>query len=161
MVESEMNQIFKHIHSNPELSLEEYETTDYIFNYLKDKDYLAVCPEQLGNLPTPRKKSELNHCTSKDVFLKKGKVINEDYEDVSENFINGALKAFDYAIKYQVQEAILKEKSPSCGFRCIYNGDFNSTLVNGEGLFAYLLKKHNVKILTEEDFREEKKNETN
>ena len=26
---------------------------------------------------------------------------------------------------------------------------------------AYLLKKHNVKILTEEDFREEKKNETN
>ena len=132
-----------------------------IINYLKDKDYLAVCPEQLGNLPTPRKKSELNHCTSKDVFLKEGKVINEDYEDVSENFINGALKAFDYAIKYQVQEAILKEKSPSCGFRCIYNGDFNSTLVNGEGLFAYLLKKHNVKILTEEDFREEKKNETN
>ena len=73
----------------------------------------------------------------------------------------GALKAFDYAIKYQVEAAILKEKSPSCGFRYIYNGDFNSTLVNGEGLFAYLLKKHNVKILTEDDFKEEKKNETN
>ena len=62
-----------------------------IINYLKDKDYLAVCPEQLGNLPTPRKKSELNHCTSKDVFLKKGKVINEDYEDTLDRvFINGA-----------------------------------------------------------------------
>ncbi len=42
MVESEMNQIFKHIHSNPELSLKEYETTDYIFNYLKDKGFSPV-----------------------------------------------------------------------------------------------------------------------
>src|SRR5699024_3736027 len=42
MVESEMNQIFKHIHSNQELSLEEYKTTDYIFNYLKDKGFSAA-----------------------------------------------------------------------------------------------------------------------
>lgn len=58
-----------------------------------------------------KKKSELNHCSAKDVFLKKGKVINEEKKDVSENFINGALKAFDYAIKYQVEAAILKEKA--------------------------------------------------
>src|SRR5699024_8736151 len=37
-----MNKIFNYIHSNPELSLKEYKTTDYIFNYLKNKGFSPV-----------------------------------------------------------------------------------------------------------------------
>lgn len=96
---------------------------DKIIQYLKDKDYIAVCPEQLGKLSTPRNKSELYHCSPQDVFLKKGKVINDKKEDVSENFVNGSLKAFEYVLTYQIEEAIVKEKSPSCGLKFTYNGD--------------------------------------
>lgn len=128
-----------------------------VIEYLKDKDYLAVCPEQLGNLPTPRAKSELYHCSPKDVFQKKGKIITENGKDVSASFIQGALKAFDFAINYEVSEAIVKENSPSCGHLYTYDGNFNQTRISQSGLFTYLLKKKNVKILTENNFKEQKK----
>jgi uncharacterized protein YbbK (DUF523 family) len=49
----------------------------------------------------------------------------------------------------------LKEKSPSCGVKKVYNGQFNGTLVKGSGVFSSLIGQLGIKILTEEDFKEE------
>lgn len=117
-----------------------------IIEFLKDKEVILVCPEVMGGLSTPRLKSEI--VTSN----KELKVINEEGKDVTNNFTVGAQIALKRAIANNVKLAILKEKSPSCGVKQIYNGEFNGTKVDGSGVFARLLKENGIEILTEEDF---------
>lgn len=45
--------------------------------------------------------------------------------------------------------AILKERSPSCGFGKIYDGSFTGTLTDGNGITAQLLYEHGITILGE------------
>ena len=118
---------------------------DKIIEFLKDKEVILVCPEVMGWLSTPRFKSEILG----------DKVINEYGDDVSEYFVNGAKIALSKAIENNVTLAILKEKSPSCGVKKVYNGQFNGTLVKGSGVFSSLIGQLGIKILTEEDFKEE------
>ncbi len=118
---------------------------DKIIEFLKDKEVILVCPEVMGGLSTPRFKSEILG----------DKVINEYGDDVSEYFVNGAKIALSKAIENNVTLAILKEKSPSCGVKKVYNGQFNGTLVKGSGVFSSLIGQLGIKILTEEDFKEE------
>ena len=117
-----------------------------IINFLRDKEVILVCPEVMGGLTTPRLKSEIL-VNENDL-----KVINEENDDVTDYFVKGAIKSLQKAINSDVKLAILKEKSPSCGFRKIYNGNFDGTIVSGSGVFARLLMENNIKILTEEDF---------
>lgn len=114
-----------------------------VSEYLKDKDVILVCPEVMGGLSTPRLKSE----------ILKDKVINELGDDVTSFFVNGAKKALDEALKNDVKVAILKQRSPSCGSKQIYNGKFNGTVVDGSGVFARMLKEHDIKVLSEEAFK--------
>jgi uncharacterized protein YbbK (DUF523 family) len=113
---------------------------------LLDKEVISVCPEVMGGLSTPRLKSEID-------LKDKNKVINENKEDVSEFFIKGANLALNEALNNGVKLAIVKEKSPSCGSKKIYNGEFNGTLIDGSGMFTRLLKEKGIKVLTEEDFK--------
>ena len=117
-----------------------------IIEFLKDKEVILVCPEVMGGLSTPRLKSEIV-TSNKDL-----KVINEEGNDVTFNFTKGAEIALKRALANNVKLAILKEKSPSCGVKRIYNGNFDGTLVDGSGVFARLLKENGIKVLTEEDF---------
>lgn len=85
------------------------------------------------------------------------KVMNCEGLDVTENFKEGAAasmdKAMDAADKAgeQIEGAILKAKSPSCGCGMIYDGTFSETLIPGDGIFTRLLKEHNIKVITEKE----------
>lgn len=116
-----------------------------IINFLLDKEVIPVCPEVMGGLSTPRLKSEID-------FNDKNKVIDEEKKDVSFFFNRGAQKALEIALENGTTLAIVKEKSPSCGSKKIYNGKFSGELINGSGVFTRLLKENNIKVLTEEDF---------
>lgn len=118
-----------------------------ICEFLKDKEVILVCPEVMGGLSIPRFKSEI---IQKDGILR---VINEHQQDVTEYFNKGAKIALKLALDNHISYAILKEKSPSCGYKKRYNGQFNKTLIEGSGWFSHLLMKHHIKILTEEDFK--------
>ena len=117
-----------------------------IIEFLKDKEVILVCPEVMGGLSTPRLKSEIlvNNETLK--------VINEEGNDVTSNFTKGADIALKRALANNVKLAILKEKSPSCGVKQIYNGEFNGTKVDGSGVFTRLLIENGIKVLSEDDF---------
>jgi uncharacterized protein YbbK (DUF523 family) len=52
---------------------------------------------------------------------------------------------------YNITEAILKQRSPSCGCGQIYDGSFSGKVIEGYGITAQLLKENGIKILSEED----------
>ncbi|GBC63048.1 DUF523 domain-containing protein [Desulfonema ishimotonii] len=102
---------------------------------------LPVCPEQLGGLPTPRPPAEIVG----------ERVINTQGADITPQFQAGAREALRLCRLAGCTKAILKSRSPSCGYGRIYDGTFSGTLIPGDGLFARLLRENGVEILTEED----------
>ena len=102
---------------------------------------LPVCPEVLGELPTPRTPSE----------IRGARVVAKDGTDVSHAFKLGARRALYIAMKNSLRLAILKSRSPSCGYGSIYDGTFSRRLVSGNGVFAKMLLKEGFSIWTEEN----------
>ena len=109
--------------------------------FLKDKEYIIICPEQLGGLTTPRNPSEIIG----------DKVFSNIGEDVTSYFRKGASIALERAIKSGAKLALLKSKSPSCGKKLVYDGTFSGYLTEGDGITVSLLKKHGIVIYTEHE----------
>lgn len=124
---------------------------DKVREYLKDKKYIIVCPEQLGGLTTPRKPSEINRLDEKEVFSRNSKVINCEGEDVTENFIKGAEESLKIAKMFNCKKALLKEGSPSCGCNLIYDGTFTGKKISGMGVTATLFKENNIAVFSEKE----------
>ena len=118
---------------------------------VKKEILIPVCPEQLGGLSTPRARQEIQGGEGKDVLAKKAKVINDDGDDVTEQFIKGAEETLKIALIYQVKEFIGKSFSPSCSGSKIYDGTFSGKLLNGRGITAELLMRNGIIIRKEED----------
>ena len=120
--------------------------TDELIDVLNEYGYniIPICPEQLGGLCTPRKPSEI---------VKQSKVINCDGEDVSNNFISGANEALKIAKLYNCEFCVLKSKSPSCGFKAVYDGSFSGKLVEESGLTAKLLDENGYDIFNEKEIK--------
>lgn len=107
---------------------------------LKERyNLIPVCPEIFGGLSTPREPAEIID----------GKVINRRGEDVTENFVKGAKETLYLAKLFNCKYAILKERSPSCGYGKIYDGTFSGKLVDGNGITAELLAKNGIEIIGE------------
>ena len=117
-----------------------------VMEYLKDKEYILICPEVTGGLPTPRVPSE----------RVKDKVINKENIDVTHNFVIGASKTLVELKKQNIELVIVKSKSPSCGYKQIYDGTFTGTIIEGNGVFTELAVKNGLKILTEKDIENKK-----
>ncbi len=98
--------------------------------------YVVVCPEQLGGLPTPRKRSQIVGGDGTDVLLGKARVIMEDGRDVTKQFLKGAEETLMLVQLFDIKKAFFKDKSPSCGVKQIYHG---TKLINGYGVTTALL----------------------
>lgn len=107
-----------------------------IVDLLKSGQAIAVCPEELGGLPTPREPAER---------IGK-KVIDKKATDVTDHFILGAEKAYEIAMAHKVTKAIVKEKSPMCGLKTIYDGTFSGRLIDGSGVFTQKLKEAGIEV---------------
>lgn len=113
----------------------------YVLEYLKDKEVVLICPEVFGGLPTPRIPSEQTN----------DKVINSNNEDVTKQFVDGANEALKRLQQQNVNVVILKERSPSCGYKKVYDGTFSKTIIDGNGVFAKLAIENGFIIYTESD----------
>lgn len=104
-------------------------------------DLVAVCPEVLGDMPTPRTPAE----------MRGGRVVSVDGEDRTEKFALGARRALDLARRVEARKALLKSHSPSCGRGMVYDGSFSGKLVPGSGVAAALLEESGIKVFSEAD----------
>ncbi|MEG2353817.1 MAG: DUF523 domain-containing protein [Clostridium sp.] len=126
-----------------------------IEDLVKLRKAIILCPEQLGGLTTPRRCCEIKDGSGEDVLHGRGKVINNLGEDITENFTRGAEEALRIAKLYNVEYAILKKKSPSCGYGEIYNGNFTGEVISGNGVTAELLSENNIKVFNEDNYKPE------
>ena len=114
-----------------------------IFNLVKEGKAIPVCPEQWGGLETPRSPAE----------IKDGKVITCDNIDVTAEYKKGAEEVLNLAKKVGATKAILQERSPSCGCGKIYNGNFDKTLIDGNGITADLLMKNGIQVISSAEYK--------
>jgi uncharacterized protein YbbK (DUF523 family) len=68
---------------------------------------------------------------------------------VTQAYLHGAQETLKLARLYGCSCAVLKERSPSCGFGQIYDGTFSGRLVPGGGTAAELLAQNGVRVLGE------------
>lgn len=111
-----------------------------ILKLVKDGKAIFVCPEQLGGLPTPRTPSEIK------IINDEVHVVTKDGKDVTENYIRGAEEVLKLAQKLDIKKAILKSKSPSCGYGKIYDGTFSNNLIDGNGITTNILLENGIKV---------------
>jgi len=97
-------------------------------------DIVKVCPECFAGLSIPRVPSE----------IRGDKVFSKDGRDITEEFLSGAEKTYQIAKRKQVDFAILKERSPSCGSSFIYDGSFSGKVIEGQGFTTRKLNEENI-----------------
>ncbi|MEI6308963.1 MAG: DUF523 domain-containing protein [bacterium] len=108
---------------------------------LDHETLIPVCPEQLGGLPTPRPASE----------IVRGRVMTPSGEDQTGAYQRGAEETVALARRLGVTEAILKQRSPSCGCGQLYDGSFSGRVVEGNGITTALLISHGIRVISEEE----------
>mgnify|MGYP001815136969 CR=1 FL=1 len=109
---------------------------------------IPVCPEQLAGLPTPRPATQFIDGDGVSVIDGNGSVVNSRQESMNALFIKGAEQTVAIAELSYCSQAILKERSPSCGVHQIYR---NGKTVQGCGVTTALLNRHGVTVFCEED----------
>ena len=100
---------------------------------------VPVCPEQLGGLPTPRPPAE----------RRGDRVVTKTGADVTEVYCRGAEETLRLCRLLGCQAAVLKERSPSCGYGEIYDGTHSGTLTVGDGMTAALLAAGGIPVYGE------------
>ena len=121
-----------------------------------DVEWVPVCPEEDGDLGTPRPAAEMQ-TDAESILNGAGSVVTNEGHDVTEKFIRGAERSLKTGIKSGVECAILKSRSPSCGVGKVYDGSFANILINGDGMFAHLCRKSGINCISSDDLQKIKK----
>ena len=115
--------------------------------FCRTHKYVTVCPESAGRLLSPRPPAE-----------KVGsKIMDKNGNDLTEAFIRGAEISLKSCMEMarlsgeEIEGAILKANSPSCGVGHIYDGTFSGTLTEGNGVFAGMLRRLGIETITEKE----------
>lgn len=107
-------------------------------------DFLPICPECAGGLPTPREPAE----------IKGDRVVTLSGKDVTNEYKKGAEYATALTYAHWCRYALLKKNSPSCSSNSVYDGTFTGKLVCGEGITVQEMKKANICIFDEDGIDE-------
>jgi len=111
---------------------------------------IAVCPEVDGGLPVPRPPAEVTDPTGGPAVLAgTARVMDINGRDVTAPFLKGAEEALTRARTRGIRVAVLKEDSPSCGSRYIYDGTFTGAKVPAPGVTAAMLRAAGLQVFSE------------
>jgi uncharacterized protein YbbK (DUF523 family) len=109
-----------------------------VVDYIKGKEVVLICPEVFGGLTTPRIPSEIQA---------DGRILNQEGLDVTENFNKGKMITLELLKKNNCKRVILKDGSPSCGYRKIYDGNFTNKKIIGQGVTTGYLIENEIDII--------------
>lgn len=117
-----------------------------VLQLVKEGKAIPICPEQLGGLATPRNPAE--------IIKKDNKVciIDNQNTDMTDAFMKGANEVLKLAKELDINKAILKSKSPSCGVGKVYSGNFDGKIVDGNGVLAQLLMDNGIEVINADEF---------
>ena len=110
-----------------------------VLSFLSGHEVIPICPEILI-LPAPRPPVEILN----------DRVVTEAGEDLTTLFRGGVALAVS-KIPDDIDLAILKARSPTCGSKEIYDGTFSHKRIPGKGLLAQELLKRGFRVIDEED----------
>ena len=123
---------------------------------VKQGKAIAMCPEIVSGMPTPREPAEIESGkTAQEVLDGKAKVFDKNGVDVTNEFINGANELLKVCKEKNIKTVILKEGSPSCGSNETYDGTFSGKRISGRGVTAELLNQNGITVYSENNFPKE------
>ncbi len=112
-----------------------------VLAFVKDKEVIEVCPEAMAGLGIPRTPMEIVNGV---LMNKEGKIVDQA--------VRAAVDAILQEIKGQnIELAILKSRSPTCGVKQVYDGSFTGTLISGSGVLAQALRDAGIPTVDAED----------
>lgn len=117
---------------------------DGVERLMEVAEIIPVCPEILGGLTTPRVPAERVG----------DRVMARDGTDVTMQYHRGARESLRLAELFSAKYALMKERSPSCGYGVIYDGSFSGGFKPGNGTASELLSENGIKIYGESRFEE-------
>ena len=109
--------------------------------FVEGREVIEVCPEVQAGLGIPRVPIE---------------IVDGVLRDRDGNEKDAVLRAAVDEILHRIDGediecAILKSRSPTCGPRQVYDGTFSGTLRDGAGIFAQALTDAGIKVLDVEE----------
>ena len=116
----------------------------HVIDKLRGTAFLAVCPEQLGGLPTPRPPQDFAGGDGHAVLDGRARVVNTMGEDVTAQFLLGAREAVRLARLHRAEVAYLKRRSPACGCGQVY---VCGKLCPGDGVTTAALRRAGIRII--------------
>ena len=115
--------------------------SEKLVEHLRGKEIMKLCPELEAGLGVPRPPIE----------LKDGVPYRECGECVEEP-LNSAIERIKARLDgKEIEYAILKSRSPTCGASSIYDGSFTHTLIPGQGILARALTALGIKVIDSDD----------
>lgn len=121
-----------------------------IIDTLDKNRIIEICPEILGGLTIPREPCEIVGGTAKDVLKGKAKILSKTGTDYTKEYKTGVEKILKIVDENEIERAVLKQNSPSCGYGKIYDGSFTGKKIRGNGILAEMLGEKKIKILSVE-----------
>ena len=100
-----------------------------VVKFVEGREVIPVCPEVLAGMGIPRTPIEIRNGV---VVDRNGIVVDKAIRAAVEQILE-ELKDHD------IDFAVLKSRSPTCGVRQVYDGSFTGTLVDGAGVLAQAL----------------------
>ncbi|NUN14772.1 MAG: DUF523 domain-containing protein [Myxococcales bacterium] len=128
----------------------QHREASHVHAAVAQKVVVPICPELLANMGVPRLSLAYETHNVERLFAEKKGLVDSEGRDRTEELLNGVQQAVDLALKSGARQAILKERSPSCGVRQVYVGN---QLVSGRGMFTICLEKEGIRCLSDEELR--------
>ena len=112
-----------------------------VVEFLKGKEVIQVCPEVLAGLGVPRTPIEIVN----------GVLLDRDGRSVDGALRNAVTQILEQLRTEQIDCAILKSRSPTCGVRQVYDGTFSGKLIDGSGVLAQALTDAGYRVIDAEE----------
>jgi uncharacterized protein YbbK (DUF523 family) len=115
---------------------------------------VPFCPETAAGLPVPRPPAEITGGGGAAVLRGEAFVGDRVGADVTQEFVLGARRTVEAALRDGARLAILKDGSPSCGTTYIYDGTFRGQRDAGQGVTAAMLSEAGIRTFSERQIEE-------
>ena len=112
-----------------------------VISFVEGKEVIPVCPEMAAGFGCPRTPIEIVD----------GVLFDRDGNHVDAPMRRAIAELLESIRMEEIECAVLKSRSPTCGVKQVYDGTFSGRLVDGMGLFAQALQEAGYRVVDSEE----------